>query len=121
MVDQLDLCGDRDLVLRGAPLRIEGDRKNSEAVDRAAKNGIGVIGLADQFEPSAGDHLVSDRLRDELFEANARRAIDERRDFDSVNLRVERIAAADERVAARREQRQWREERFLHIAEVSTR
>ena len=120
MVEQLDLGGDGDLILRGAALLVEGDGEDAEAVDRAAQDGVGLVRAADQLEATAGDHLIRDGLRDQLLEADASGPIDERRYFDGADLRVEGVVMTDESVSARGEKRErGKSEGSFHPGSVS--
>src|SRR5207253_10119792 len=104
--DQLDLGRDRNLILRRAALLLERDRKDAEAVDRAAKDRVRAVRIADQLQAAARDHLVAHRLRHQLLEAVARRAIDESRHLDGLDARIESVAVAHQRIATTGQQQQ---------------
>jgi hypothetical protein len=105
VVEQLDLRGDGDLVARRASL-LERDRVDVERVDRPAQDRVRLVRRRHELQPAARHELLRHGLRHALLELHARGAVHERRHFDRADRRVEEVAVADERVAARRQEKE---------------
>src|SRR5664280_167504 len=78
-VDELDVVHDGELVLGGAPDRVELHRGRDRGRDRAREHDVGLLAARDQLEPPAAHPLLRDRLGEALVDRGAAALVHERR------------------------------------------